>query len=79
VRTELETGHRMVEQAIKQRGQEEHDGTMQSLSLARVALTGAERHLAAVDLPQRDKRSLLADARELRRRIEGLEKSATAR
>jgi hypothetical protein len=73
VRTELETGHRMLALAMDQRTLHEDDAAVQSLSLSRVALSGAERHLATVKLPRVEAKELLRDVRELGRRIEGFE------
>jgi len=69
VRTELETGHRMLALAGKQRDLLEHDAAAQSLSMAWLALSGAENHLAAVKLPRREAKQILPEVRELRRRI----------
>jgi len=71
VRTELETGHKMLAMAIDQRSMEANDAANDSLDMARVALTGAERHLEAVNLPARETKGLYRDLRELRRQIQG--------
>ena len=75
VRTELETGHRMLELAIKQKGLGEHDAAAQSLSLAHVALSGAQEHLSAVKLPRSQTKEMYRQVRELRRQIEDFDGS----
>jgi hypothetical protein len=76
VRTELETGHRMLTLAAKQRNMREDDSARQSLSMALVALSGAERHLASVTLPRMETTELRRNVGELRRRIDGFDSSA---
>jgi hypothetical protein len=63
----------MLALAIDQRTLHEDDAAVQSLNLSRVALSGAERHLATVTLPRVETKELLRDVRELGRRIEGFE------
>ncbi len=69
----------MLALAIDQRTLHEDDAAVQSLSLSRVALSGAERHLAIVTLPRTETKELLRDVRELARRIEGFEGAAGSR
>jgi len=73
VRTELETGHRMLELAIKQRDLQEFDAAAHSLTLAKVALSGAHRHLSAVKLPGSETKEIYSQVRELRRQIESFD------
>jgi hypothetical protein len=73
VMTELETGYRMLGLAVAQRGLRREDDAAQSLSLALVALTGAERHMVEVKLPRTKTRDIVRRARELRDRIDGFE------
>lgn len=79
VRTELETGHRMLAWAINQRSFRADDDAIESLSLARVALSGAERHLATVTLPRKETKELLRNVHDLRRQIESFEAGAHSR
>jgi hypothetical protein len=79
VKTELETGHRMLKLAVEQRDRDEHESAMESLTLARVALSGAEEHLAAVKLPPHETREILPEVRRLRNQIENFERGADGR
>ena len=69
VRNELETGYRMLALATRQRDLHEDDAAAQSLGMAHLALSGAENHLAAVNLPRREAKQILRETGELRRRI----------
>jgi hypothetical protein len=73
VRTELETGHRMLALAGEQENLHEDDAARQSLNMAHIALSGAERHLAAVNLAATETAVLSQDLAELRRRIEAFQ------
>ncbi|HTQ58290.1 MAG TPA: hypothetical protein VMI94_27700 [Bryobacteraceae bacterium] len=73
VRTELETGHRMLAAAIGQRRAGQDATAAQSLDLARLALAGAERHLSAVSLPGGAAGELEHWLEELRGRIHEFE------
>ena len=79
VRTELETGYKMLRLAMEQRNSQERDAAAQSLSLARVALAGAVEHLAAINLPRDENRELSHGVRELRRAIEHFENGGRAK
>jgi hypothetical protein len=70
VRTEVETGLRMLALARQQQRRRQDEAARESLNLAKVALSGAERHLAAVSLPPAETRELSRDLRVLRRRLE---------
>jgi hypothetical protein len=76
VETELETGHKMLEQAIRQRSQYDNESASQSLSLARLALSGAQEHLDTVKLPRIETKEILQDAAQLRKQIESFERTA---
>jgi len=76
VKTELETGYRMLGLAVAQRRLHKEDDVVESLSLALVALTGAERHMAEVKLPRTETRDIVQRARELRDQIDGFDKRA---
>ena len=73
VKSELETGHRMLALGKDQRKLRQQEAARQSLDLARVALSGAERHLEAVNLPQIERDELSHDVDQLRREIETFE------
>jgi len=79
VRTELETGYRMLTQAAAQQDLHQDEAVTQSISLARLALSGAERHLAAVNLAAAETEGLYQDLGELRRRIDAFLGSAKSR
>ena len=76
VKTELETGYRMLDLAAMQRRLHKEDDAVESLSLALVALTGAERHMADVKLPRTETRDIFRQARQLRNQIDGFERHA---
>lgn len=65
----------MLARAVSQRDRHEDDAAL-SLDMARLALSGAENHLAAVDLPPRDAKEILQEVRKLRRKIAGFEGGA---
>jgi hypothetical protein len=73
VRTELETGRRMLGLAAQQRSLQDHEAAMQSFNMACVALTGAERHLALAKLPLAATREVVPQVRELRQQIAAFE------
>ena len=78
VRAQLEAGYRMLELAAKKK-RKSQEFAPDPLSLARIALIGAEEHLAATSLPRAERRALFQAARELRRAIESVETGASAR
>jgi hypothetical protein len=73
VTTELQTARRMLDWAVARRSHHEHEGAMESLGLARVALSGAEQHMSIVKLPADRVASIKREARELWHRIQSLE------
>ncbi len=76
VKTELETGQKMLARAARQRSEGEQDAASESLSLARIALNGAEEHTAAVSLPEGAVQSIEKESEKLRRQITAFEKEA---
>ena len=76
VRTELETGERMLAQAVIQKNLHEDESAAESLTMARVALSGAVRHLTIAKLPSGETKDLRQNIRELRRGIETFERGA---
>jgi hypothetical protein len=79
VRTELETGHRMLALAARQRDLQEDDAAVESLGMARLSLSGAENHLAAVNLPRQEAKQIVREVGELRRRLEAFDGGRTGR
>jgi len=79
VRTELETGHRMLALAGRQRRLHEDEAAMESLSMARMALSGAQDHLIAVNLPRSETKGIVREIRELRRQTAAFEADAGPR
>ena len=77
VRTELETGHRMLALAIQQRSSNDYEAAEQSMGLARVALSGAEEHLESVKIPQADEEKIMEDVRQLRNQIQAYDGGTT--
>lgn len=79
VRTELEDGQKALASACRHRELRQDDTALESLRLARVALSGAERHLAAVILPRSAAKHLFQGIRDLRIQIERFEDSVVRR
>ena len=73
VRTEVQIARRMLRSAAKCLSDRQHDGARESLGMAQVALSGAEKHMAVVKLPAGKTKTIKREVRELWRRIRGIE------
>ena len=73
IKTELETGRKMLRQALRQRRMRQNERAMDSWRMARLALSGAETHMAAVGLPREVVTRMNRGAAQLRRLIAAFE------